>query len=490
MPFVRIAEPKTPSVGMTAFANLDALPQPIGEFRPIDEWQIHINALFYGLRGSRLRDFYQTFVSADYRLAHALAVEYYRAASTREEKAAQSGTLTDEPLFFAELGCRAGNLVARFLSHLQRLDAQKTVYPRVRYIMADLHPGMLEAALAHPDLAAHRSRVETRQLILDDRSRDLADLDFIICNEWWSELPTKLMLRKEGAIEEEYVRPNLNEARLDSIADWSGFLKAFERADLDALRAQPPFLDDLVWERDYRKVDWKAVPFRKSIADLLKQIDEKVLIPVNLGACQFLQRLPTLLRPQAVGLSSFDAGMVDIKALNDPDKPCYGQFGGQFTFMVNFPLTQAIVDHVGGSARRVELQRDYVGSALGSPVLSLMDLLAIHPKAGTLVPWEQEKLTVLTIQALNTSYRSPYQRTVTFNFSEAMPAAERQALEQALKGLKADGVPDTVAYVTEEEVYGAKTELEALGYDLDVLPAALSAPAQPLDYYHFSARVP
>ena len=66
--------------------NPDALPQLIGEFRPVDEWQMHINQLFYGLRGSRLRDYYQTFAAADYRLAHALAADYFARVLERERK--------------------------------------------------------------------------------------------------------------------------------------------------------------------------------------------------------------------------------------------------------------------------------------------------------------------------------------------------------------------------------------------------------------------
>ena len=65
--------------------NPDALPQLIGEFRPVDEWQMHINRLFYGLRGSRLGDYYQTFAAADYRLAHALAADYYEQVVKREK---------------------------------------------------------------------------------------------------------------------------------------------------------------------------------------------------------------------------------------------------------------------------------------------------------------------------------------------------------------------------------------------------------------------
>ena len=52
---------------MAMLTDPDALPQVIGEYRPADQWQAHINKLFYSLRGGQLRDYYQTFASADHR---------------------------------------------------------------------------------------------------------------------------------------------------------------------------------------------------------------------------------------------------------------------------------------------------------------------------------------------------------------------------------------------------------------------------------------
>ena len=57
--------------------DADALPQLIGDYKPVDQWQVHINRLFYRFRGDQVRSFYQTFASADYRLAHALAADYF-----------------------------------------------------------------------------------------------------------------------------------------------------------------------------------------------------------------------------------------------------------------------------------------------------------------------------------------------------------------------------------------------------------------------------
>ena len=63
--------------------DADALPQLIGDYKPVDQWQAHINQLFYRFRGDQIRNYYQTFASADYRLAHALAADYYERVRKR-----------------------------------------------------------------------------------------------------------------------------------------------------------------------------------------------------------------------------------------------------------------------------------------------------------------------------------------------------------------------------------------------------------------------
>ena len=65
--------------------DADALPQLIGDYKPVDRWQVHINTLFYRFRGDQIRSFYQTFASADHRLAHALAADYFEQVVKREK---------------------------------------------------------------------------------------------------------------------------------------------------------------------------------------------------------------------------------------------------------------------------------------------------------------------------------------------------------------------------------------------------------------------
>lgn len=432
-------------MGNQTSQNPDALPQPIGEFRPVDEWQAHIAHIFYAQRAGRLHEFYQTFATADYRLAHALATDYYQRVRVRDKGSAGGKALT-----VMEWGCGNGNLAACFLSHLRHLDTEGAIYPRVRYVLVDNQADILKAAMEHPDLAAHRQRVDR----LDADAANLGavrdgTVDRILCNELWNELPTKLMLKKGSEIEEEYIRPNLNEKKHAEIADWSVFVKAFEAKDIAALKRFPSFLEEIVWEREYRKVEWKAVPYRKTISEFLKQIDEQILLPINLGACATLKEAKRVLAPDAVGFSSFDAGTAEQSVLNDPEKPCYGQFGGQYSFMVNFALAESVAKHEGIPKVEIEPQREFVERNLNTNVLSLMDLLATYPSAGSLRPWQQAGLVLKTLHALNERYASPYHRKIDFPLPADPAPAEREALERLLQELKSAGVPDTVAYLTE-----------------------------------------
>lgn len=485
---------------LTTMTNPDVLPQLMGEFRPVDEWQTHINEIFYGLRGGRLRDFYQTFAAADYRLGHALAADYYERVLKRDKDGSQVKAKVKaesspesalqprpqpQPLIILELGCGNGNLAATFLTHLKALDRDGRVYPRVRYVLVEKQQAALTAAMNHPDLVQHRDRIEPLCADVQHLS-DIKDgsVDRIFCNELWNDLPTKLMLREAGDLHEEFIRPNLSETRYVEVSDWSAFIKAFETKDLGALAGCPPFLEDIIWEREYRKSDGAAVPYRKTVADFLKRIDEKVLVPVNLGAFATLKEAKRLLAPDAVGFSTFDAGTADMKMLNDADKPCYGQFGGQYSFMINFALTEAVGRQIGFKTIEMEVQKEFVGRSLRTNVMSLMDLLATHPASHKLKGWEQDRLVLQTIRALNETYESSYSRKIDFPLSKQTPAEEREALQGILLSLKADGVPDTIAYLTEEEVSAAERDLEAIGYDVDLLKTALLAPANAIDYYH------
>jgi hypothetical protein len=478
--------------------DAEALPQIIGDYKPVDQWQVHINTLFYRSRGDQIRSFYQTFASADYRLAHALAADYFEKVVKRDKTSGvrrqASGAKTSDspliphalPLIILELGPGNGNLAACFLSHLKTLDKDGVVYPRIRYVLVDREQAVLDMALSHPELASHRNLIEAHRGTVDqlDGIGD-GSVDRIICNELWNDLPTKLMSKKMHDIEEEYLRPNVSEALHAKISDRTAFVRAFDAMDMELLKDFPPFLDDLVWEREYRTVEWKTTPYRKTITDFLKRIDEQVLVPVNLGAYATIKEAKRLLAQEAIGFSSFDAGTADMNVLNDPEKPCYGQFGGQQSFMVNIALAEAVAKQLEAGTMNIESQREFVGRSLGTNVLTLMDLISTHPSADRkMAPWEQDRLMLKTFSALNETYRSPYARQLDFPLTLKMPPEEREALQALVHALPPTGIPDTVAYLTEEELSLASKDLEDVGYDPQSFMIALTAPPSPVDYFH------
>ena len=461
--------------------DADALPQLIGDYKPVDQWQAHINQLYYRVRGSQTPHQALTFASADYRLAHALAADYFEKVIKRLKSKPCSA-----PLTVMEWGPKNGNLAGCFLSHMRTLDREGTVYPRLKYVLVDGEQSILDAAQGHPTLEPHRDRVETLCASVDNLPGVVdGTVDRIICNELWSDLPSKLISRKGTEIEEEFLRPNLSETLHAKIQDWSAFVKAFDEKDVETLKQFPPFFDDLVWEREYRTVDWKSVPYRKTITEFLKRIDEQVIIPLNVGAYASMKEAKRILAPDAVGFSSFDAGTADMAVLNDPEKPCMSQFGGRQSVVVNFPLAEAVAKQLDARACQVESQREFIGRSLGTNVLTLMDLLATHPTAGTkMESWEQDRLILKTLKALNETYESPYERAIDFPIRREMPVEERETLQTLVRSLKPSGVPDTASYLTEEELMRASKDLEEVGYDPQSFLIALTAPPGPVDYFH------
>src|SRR5439155_26525529 len=107
------------------------------------------------------------------------------------------------------------------------LDSTGAIYRKTRYVLVDANWDALQAALAHPDLQAHRDRVIPLQADAQDLSgvKD-GSVHWIHCNELWNELRTKVILRKEGEIVEEQVRPSLSDAKTKEFEYCCAFLRA------------------------------------------------------------------------------------------------------------------------------------------------------------------------------------------------------------------------------------------------------------------------
>src|SRR5437016_11317953 len=285
---------------------------------------------------------------------------------------------------------------------------------------------------------------------------------------------------------EEQVRPKLSDAKTKEFDDWSAFVRAFEAKDIAALKGGPSFLDEIIWEKDYLPIDWKHVQYRKTITDFMKQIDELVIVPANFGAFATIKEAIRLLAPGG-RFTSLDAGTPDRAVLSNPDKPCYGLYGGQYSFILNFARCDEIARHLGIEEIAIEPQQEFVSRMLGVSVLTVVDLLETHPLLGRLKSWEQDLLLLQTLKALDGSYRSPYHRAIDFPIRAEMPDPQKRELQTLQESLPPTGVPDTIAYLSEEEVLGVLPNLEALGFERALVQAILgAAPRRDIDYYRFS----
>lgn len=199
-----------------------------------------------------------------------------------------------------------------------------------------LTPLRSERARTHPDLIPHLSKVESLCAEVENMAT-IADgtVDRIICNHMKGiDWPASSLSKKGGEYEEHLV--NLNQRKAAAIADWSGFVRAFDAKDIEKLKQFPPFLrrSDL---EVIRKVIGRTCPIAKLSQSLWKAIDDEVLVPVNLGACASIKEAKRVLAPNVINsaLRCRNSGHAGVGY--DPEKPCYGQFGGRSGFMVNGP---------------------------------------------------------------------------------------------------------------------------------------------------------
>ncbi len=444
---------------------------PLGDYKPSDQWATHVNAIFYGIQGPGIHNHFQTYVSLDHRLAHALADEYFQ----------NFGEDPGTTRFIHEWGVGNGNLAACFLSRLKEIDTENRVYPNIRYLLCDYSEEILKGVRNNPRLQAHQGtfstvRVDAESLNCFKPGR----AHKIISNEIWDDLATKVLLKHDGLLFEEYLQPYLDPALIPMPEE--EFLAHFNDRDLEVLKSCPPFLQAIHWERDYQKVDISDWPFSDTLEAHLKGIEEGIPTPVNTGAFETLKRAKIQLAEDNLGYTGFDYGMFSFRELNAHGRPYFNLYGGQYTFMVNFELLEAVGKSLGFQNIEKQLQHDYVGRHLEDKVVSVLELVQSHPQAPEMPPWDQDVLMLRTLHALNNQYKNPYPHKMEYPMMEGTPKKQRKLIKQLQKTLSATGVPDTVAYVTWSEVISSSKKLRQLGYREKDLQNALSFPNQPIAF--------
>jgi SAM-dependent MidA family methyltransferase len=460
-------------------ARPDSQLLPLGDFKPSDEWQTHVNAIFYGIKGPEIHNHFQTYVSRDYRLAHALADTFLK--EVWEHGPAEG------PIHVQEWGVGNGNLAARFLSRLKSSDTDPAVYPRIHYTLCDYSEEILNGVRANPNLQEHEGRYFLKPMNAEAQDDfEPHSVHKIISNEIWDDLATSVLLKNDGMLYEEYLQPLL--PRSIPNIPWEPFVEQFTEKNLDALKSQPPFLEDIVWERSFQRTDISDWPYGEVILKHLDRLAEEIPVPINTGAFKTLVQAKQLLAENNRGYTSFDYGMLSDHELNWPGRPYYKLYGGQYTSMVNFPLIAEVAQAVGFTDVQLEHQHDFVGRNLSENVLSALELVQVHPKISRMEPWDADLLMLQTLQALNASYQSPYKGKMDYPPMPGTPKKQRKQIAELAKNLSATGVPDTVAYITEREVAESTGRLKKLGYGERDLKNAFDQSTQPIAFSHMTLR--
>jgi len=447
---------------------------PLGDFEPADVWQTHVNAIFYGTKGPGIHRHFQTYVSLDYRLAHALADNFLQWATSSKAPA-------DGPLFVHEWGVGNGNLAARFLSRLKEVNEDGAVYPRIMYTLCDYSEEILKGVRANLDLQEHSGRFGT--VLVNAEQIDgfpPGSVHAILSNEIWDDLATKVLLKNQGTLYEEYLQPLIDPSI--PAGEFEIFVDAFQNKELETLAAAPPFLDQIFWERSFQRTDLGDWPFGDVIQKHLEGIADDIPTPINIGAFRTLERARPFLAESSNGYTGMDYGMLGEDDLNREGRPYFKLYGGQYTNMVNFPLLAEVGKAAGFTDVAWEPQHDFVSRNLEDPVISLVELVQNHPRAGELAPWDVDVLMLQTLHSLNSHYRSPYAQTMDYPTLPGTPKKQRKLIKELLKKLSPRGVPDTVAYITESEVAAAAKTLRKIGYREIDLQKAFRPPPAPIRF--------
>lgn len=446
---------------------------PLGDFKPANQWQAHVNSIFYGIKGPEIHNHFQTYVSLDHRLAHALAEEYF--------KSALQDNAPPETRFIQEWGVGNGNLAAFFLTRLKEIDEDNRIYPNTFYTLCDYSLEILNGVRANPRLQAHEGRFATVRLDAEKMNCFKPQSVYkIISNEIWDDLTTKILLKHQGMFYEEYLQPTLDPGAVGIAFD--EFLRRFNEKDLEGLKELPAFLPEIMWERDFQRVDLSDWPYAEELQAHMEKVSDEIPVPINIGAFITLEQARKLLRPDSQGYCGFDYGMLTLKDLNAVGRPYFKLYGGQYTCMVNFPLLEEVGKTIGFKSIEREHQHNYLSRSAGEPVASVVELVQNHPEIQRMRPWDIDLLMLNSLHALNTVYQNPYKQKLQYPPMPGTPKKQRKQIQQKVQTMSSRGVPDTVAYVTEKEVHSASKQLRQLGYREKDLQRGFLSYDQPISF--------
>ena len=80
------------------------------------------------------------------------------------------------------------------------------------------------------------------------------------------------------------------------------------------------------------------------------------------------------------------------------------------------------------------------------------------------------------------NYKNHYQSKMKYAAMEGAPSSQQKQIKELAGKLSINGVPDTVAYVTEKEVMDVSSDLAVLGYDEQQYAPLFKGPIEPISF--------
>ena len=163
----------------------------------------------------------------------------------------------------------------------------------------------------------------------------------------------------------------------------------------------PHVLPLIFWEKAYQRVDIDDWPLTEVLQAHVNLLENEIPVPVNLGALATLERARYLLSNDGLGYTGIDYGMHSLRELNQPERPYFNLYGGQYTCMVNFELLCDWARAGGFSSVEKEYQHLYVGKHLQNKFISVLELVQTPHNAPDMPPWDRDILMLKTLPILN-----------------------------------------------------------------------------------------
>ena len=156
---------------------------------------------------------------------------------------------------------------------------------------------------------------------------------------------------------------------------------------------------------------------------------------------------------------------------------------------MNFELLSNWAQAEGFSSVEKEYQHLYVGKHLRGRVISVVELVQTHHNASNMPSWDRDILMLKTLHILNKAYKNQYKTKMKYPAMEETPSSQRQQIKELADKLSVNGVPDTVAYVSEKEVLQVSADLAELGYDEQQYTSLFQGPpTEPISFVVMNLR--